>query len=166
MYVDFSLNLIMKITHTVVTRVAKSKSVWMSYSITRLQYRRAIRKIAVSSCDLSDKPAFAPHFAKKHYSSTTIPLSSWLNKIHSPEKEQSPNKFLLLHFKSASNTETPFVSSEETEKCAKVLPKGTILILSNNIDAMTNLQQLYAIMWQCNHTVCISCWLTSPKTFK
>jgi hypothetical protein len=29
----------------------------MSFSITKLQYKRTARKIAVSSCDFNDKPA-------------------------------------------------------------------------------------------------------------
>lgn len=46
----------MYITHTVVAKVAKSSMVWMSYSMTKLQYSLTAKNIAVNSWDLSDNP--------------------------------------------------------------------------------------------------------------
>jgi hypothetical protein len=65
-------------THAVVIKVAESRRVWMSYSITKLQYRRTARNMAVSSWDLSDKPATQTQ-ASKHFTSCHM-VGRWYAK--------------------------------------------------------------------------------------
>jgi len=55
----------MYITHTVVAKVAKSRRVCISYSMTKLQYSLTAKNRAVNSWDLSDNPAHHKEYNKK-----------------------------------------------------------------------------------------------------